>query len=315
MKHLTPVVLAALVGAVVSAVITSSINRNEKEALQEEIIALQEQKLTMLKTDGLAQVLPELEQRLREPTGVMKLMLTGLLYERDPGVWKRRITGKDWPESALTMVGLRRLDNLEDCIEAVVADDVPGDLIEAGAWRGGATIFMRFMLDQLNDDTRSVWVADSFEGLPPPNPVRFPADADYDLSQEGDLAVSIEEVQRNFARFGLLDSKARFLKGWFKDSLPNAPIEQLSVLRVDADLYESTLQALAFLYPKLSVGGFCIIDDWGAMPPCQKATDDYRRICGIDEAIVPIDGVGVYWRKERDVSMTADDALRGLTAN
>jgi len=69
------------------------------------------------------------------------------------------------------------------------------------------------------------------------------------------LAVSLERVQDNFRRYGLLDRQVRFLKGWFRDTLPAAPIERLAILRLDGDLYESTIQALGALHGKVSAGG------------------------------------------------------------
>jgi O-methyltransferase len=85
-----------------------------------------------------------------------------------------REEGLDWPTSGETMMGLKRLDNLEMCTRDVVAKRVPGDLIECGAWRGGATIFMRAALQVLGDTQRVVWVADSFEGLPKPDETQYP---------------------------------------------------------------------------------------------------------------------------------------------
>ncbi len=89
----------------------------------------------------------------------------------------------------------------------------------------------------------------------------------------------------------------RFLEGWFRDTLPNAPIESLAVIRLDGDLYESTTDALAALYPKLSPGGFVIVDDYGAFEPCRRAVDDYRATRGIDDAIEEVDWTGVCWRR------------------
>src|SRR3954466_9629840 len=74
-----------------------------------------------------------------------------------------RAEGKDWPADADTMIGLRRLDNLQFVIQQVLADGVPGDLIETGVWRGGACIFMCAALKAYGNDSRRVWVADSFE--------------------------------------------------------------------------------------------------------------------------------------------------------
>ena len=89
----------------------------------------------------------------------------------------------------------------------------------------------------------------------------------------------------------------RFLVGWFSDTLPEAPFERLAILRLDGDMYQSTIEALRPLYPKLSKGGYVIIDDY-ALPGSQAAVQDYRREHGISEEIVDIDGTGVYWQKQ-----------------
>jgi len=214
--------------------------------------------------------------------------------EFDP---EARAEGRDWPPSGLTMIGLNRLDNVQACVQDVLANKVPGDFIETGVWRGGAVIFMRALLKAYHITNRRVWVADSFAGVPPPNAKRYPMDAGmrYDLYPQ--LAVPMEEVQRNFARYGLLDDQVRFLPGWFRDSLPSAPIETLSLLRLDGDLYESTMDALVHLYPKLSVGGYIIIDDYGGVDACRQAVHDYRTSHGITEDIREIDWTGVYWQR------------------
>jgi O-methyltransferase len=215
----------------------------------------------------------------------------------DPAV---RAIGRDWPARSDSMIGLRRMDNIQHCVETVLEDGVPGDLIETGVWRGGATIFMRGILAAHGDRSRTVWVADSFAGLPAPDPVRFPADSGDTFHERGGLAVGVEQVKHNFERYGLLDEQVKFLVGWFKDTLATAPIEQLAVLRLDGDLYESTWQAIDALYPRLSPGGFCIVDDYGDLvSQCQQAIHDYRSAHAITEEIIDIDGFGAYWRKRR----------------
>jgi O-methyltransferase len=206
-----------------------------------------------------------------------------------------REEGRNWPSYADTMIGLKRLDNLQSCVESVLRDGVPGDFIETGVWRGGACIFMRGALRAHGVTDRRVYVADSFQGLPPPDPAKYPHD-------EGDahhihpiLAVSEEQVRRNFERYGLLDGQVVFLKGWFRDTLPNADIGALSILRLDGDMYESTLDALNALYPKLSPGGYCIIDDY-SLPNCRRAVDDYREAHGITAPMTTIDWTSCYWR-------------------
>lgn len=208
-----------------------------------------------------------------------------------------RAEGRDWPARAESMAGLKRLDNLQFCVTDVLRRGVPGDLIETGAWRGGVTIFMRAILEAYCDPDRRVWVADSFQGLPKPDPERWPAEAGDQHWTMEQLAVPLEEVQANFARYGLLDERVRFLPGWFKDTLPTAPIERLAVLRLDGDMYGSTMEALDALYPKLSVGGYVIVDDYGAIPQCKEAVTDFRTANGIIDPMEPVDWTGVCWQR------------------
>ncbi|MGH2739025.1 MAG: TylF/MycF/NovP-related O-methyltransferase [Actinomycetota bacterium] len=208
-----------------------------------------------------------------------------------------RAEGRDWPQDAETMIGLKRMDNIQACVIDVLRHDVPGDLIETGVWRGGATIFMRAILEAYADPERVVWVADSFQGLPEPDAEHYPWDRGVDFSRFDHLVVSLEDVKANFERYGLLDARVRFLPGWFRDTVPGAPIERLSVLRVDGDLYESTMVSLRSLYDKVSVGGYVIIDDYGGLPVCKAAVDDFRAEAGVTEPIQHVDWTGVFWQR------------------
>ena len=174
-----------------------------------------------------------------------------------------RAIGLDWPMQGITMSGLRRLDDLQVCVDAILRDGVEGDVIEAGAWRGGATVLMRAALDSSTDSgDRTVWVADSFQGFPEsetetPDHVRFTTFLrDFDF-----LAVSLEEVRENFARFGL-ERGVRFVPGFFKDTLPELTDRRWAIVRLDGDTYEATQVALECLYPGLSPGGYLIVDDY-----------------------------------------------------
>lgn len=209
---------------------------------------------------------------------------------------EEREEGKIWPGYADTMIGLKRLDNLQFCVETAIRERVEGDLIETGVWRGGACILMRAILAAYAIDNRKVYVADSFAGLPKPDEKTFPADKGDRHHTFEVLAVSQEQVADNFRRYGLLDDQVVFLKGWFKDTLPTAPIEKLAVLRLDGDMYGSTMDTLTNLYSKLSRGGFCIIDDY-ALTGCRKAVDDFRAEKGITADMQVVDWTGRYWRK------------------
>ena len=234
---------------------------------------------------------------------LLKKSLLNLIYgpdaERDFDL-KLRTGGHDWPRHAKTMIGVKGLDNLQRCVETVLHEGIPGDLVETGVWRGGACILMRGILKAHGVTDRKVWVADSFQGLPPPDAARYPADAGDLHHTRTPLAIPLDEVKRNFSMYGLLDDQVRFLPGFFRDTLPSAPIEKLALLRLDGDMYEATIQSLENLYPKLSPGGVVIIDDY-FLGSCRRAVEDYRHSCSIDAKILPVDPGDpknkVYWKK------------------
>jgi O-methyltransferase len=196
---------------------------------------------------------------------------------------------------AHSMIGRMRMNNIHECMNRVITDAIQGDFIETGVWKGGATIFMRGFLQAQNIVNRKVWVADSFEGLPPP--AENDQGMDFTKNSFPYLAISLEDVRALFHRYDLLDDQVIFLKGWFKDTLPTAPIDKLAVLRLDGDLYSSTWDALISLYHKLSPGGFAIVDDYYSFPGCQTAVDDFRIQHGVTEPLIQIDGASVFWRK------------------
>ncbi len=198
--------------------------------------------------------------------------------------------------SGYTMIGRRRLEAVERQVNAVIDQGIAGDLMECGVWRGGACILMRGLLQARDIRDRTVWVADSFKGLPP---ARDEGDEGLDMTAAvyPGLAVSLDQVKANFAAFDLLDDQVRFLPGWFCDTLPAAPVEKLAILRLDGDLYSSTMDVLTALYDKVSDGGFIIVDDYGGIPQCARAVTDFRAAHAISAPIEKIDWTGIYWRK------------------
>ncbi len=209
-----------------------------------------------------------------------------------------RAQGLDWPVLAHSMIGSARMFHLRAMCEYVITQGVPGDFIETGVWRGGASIMMRAVLKAYGVTDRKVWVADSFSGMPVPDVGKYPPDAGANFYlYNGTLAISLEEVENNFSKYGLLDDQVRFLKGWFKDTLPAAPISRLALLRLDGDMYESTMDGLTSLYSKLSSGGIVIVDDY-YLAYCHKAVHDFRDREGISEPIQWIDRSGAFWEKQ-----------------
>lgn len=238
---------------------------------------------------------------------LMRKCLTGLVYDDPPMQWTgagtrpfdrvSRENGVDWPAHAQSMIGHKRMLQLQRAAEFVIERSIPGDFIETGVWRGGACIFLRAILKAYGVTDRKVWLADSFAGLPPPDPERYPADNGADFHEYKALAVSLASVKENFRRYDLLDSQVEFLVGWFKDTLPQAPVAKLAILRLDGDMYQSTMDALTALYEKVSVGGFIIVDDYGTFESCRSAVSDFRQAQAITDTIYDIDGMGVFWQK------------------
>jgi O-methyltransferase len=234
---------------------------------------------------------------------IMEAALCGTLYG-DPSInfsqlgdysARARELGRDWPSLAHTMIGTVRMRNLRQICEMMIMDDISGDFIETGVWRGGACIYMKAIIEAYGDSRRRVFVADSFRGLPPPDETAYPSDTDSPFHTWPHLAISRQTVEDNFRRYGLLDDRVIFLEGWFKDTLPSAPIENLAVLRLDGDMYESTIQALEALYHKVSRGGAVIVDDF-QISACAKAVHDFRANHNIDSPLLPIDGWSMWWR-------------------
>jgi O-methyltransferase len=203
--------------------------------------------------------------------------------------------GNYWPEKAHTMIGMKRLNNIEYCFEKIIENKISGDLIETGVWRGGSTIFMAG-LNKFYKENRKIFVADSFEGLPHPDPKYTEDNGDEHYKHEY-LAVGLDEVKENFIKYDLLDKNIIFIKGFFEHSLKKSSIDNLALLRLDCDMYSSTIQVLEQLYDKVSVGGFVIIDDY-ALKGSKKAVDDFREKRNILSELIVIDWTGVYWVKE-----------------
>lgn len=266
---------------------------------------------------------PDAESLRAAYLDVLKLCLCGLGGTSTTSVWRDthgsvmsrelkgadlqiRALGVDWPLQGLTMIGLNRLDDLQSCVEAVVREGIEGDLIEAGTWRGGASILMRATLNALGAAERCVWVADSFEG--------FPAPKDHpgtkELAVVGFLAVPLDDVKASFARFGCQDG-VRFVPGFFEETMPGLTDQRWSVVRLDGDSYEATWMTLQSLYPDLSVGGYLIVDDYGALEECQQAVDGFRRHHGITEPLEQVDWTCVRWRRRSAAPIENADAPGG----
>jgi len=219
------------------------------------------------------------------------------LPEWTPQNMQDRWDGKSWPMTAETMIGLRRMINLESCLDGVRLDKVPGDFAECGVWRGGASIFAALYFQEWAVD-KHVWAFDSYEGLPEGS---YPRDENSRWHEWNNVfAVDLERVSHNFQAYHIPENAYSLRKGWFHDSLPKwikAEGRPLSVLRVDADMYEGTYDSLYYLYPYVSSGGMVIIDDYNLMNACKDAVDQFRSESSIEDKIIEVDHTAIVWRK------------------
>ncbi len=199
--------------------------------------------------------------------------------------------------SSLTMCGDKSIAQLLEALRTIEAEKIPGDLIEAGVWRGGLPIIMRAFLHSVGNVDRKVWIADSFRGLPGDLEDGDDKAAHLLLAPILHLSVNRKQVEDALDFFGLRDPQVEFLEGWFKDTLPKLPAEKLALVRLDGDYFESTRDSLENLYPKLSPGGYLIVDDYNLPLGCRRAVDEYRERNGITEPLVEINSQAVYWRK------------------
>jgi O-methyltransferase len=206
----------------------------------------------------------------------------------------KRLSGLDWPIEAETMIGVKRLDQFHKALITCDVEQIKGDVLEAGVWRGGAVIFAAAYLSQTNPLSRRVIAADSFDGLPPPDS-RYPVDTGDLHSTVDFLRVSLEEVRENFKKFGVSTENVDFLPGWFEDTLPTLGNRRLAILRMDGDMYSSSIHILSALFDQVTPGGFVIVDDY-QLRGARVAVHDFLDERGLSPEIINIDGMGAYFR-------------------
>lgn len=220
---------------------------------------------------------------------LLKIRLLQLMDITTEDEMFRRINGLDW--NGYTMIGLRRLDNLEMCINSVIKNNVTGAIVEAGVWRGGACIFAAGVLKEAGVK-RNIYVCDVFDDtFPGP---QYECDSWTEVYDFTALSVSLGDVKANFNKFSLLTDNVIFKQGWFSDTLQTIE-EPISILRVDGDTYQSTLETLQ-LEKNIPSGGFIIMDDW-AINVSRRAFLDYFEDRVTDKDVVEVDSLSVYWKK------------------
>lgn len=193
---------------------------------------------------------------------------------------ERRIVSTAKP---FTMTSSARMASLVDSVKFISKNKIKGDIVECGVWRGGSMMIIALMLKALGDESRSLYLYDTYEGMPDPTE----NDIDYaGVSASEQLAntakgqgmwceASIEDVQRNVLSTGYPSQQIHFIKGRVEETIPENLPNRLALLRLDTDWYASTKHELTHLYPILSPSGIVIIDDYGYWQGAKKAVDEY----------------------------------------
>jgi O-methyltransferase len=183
-----------------------------------------------------------------------------------------------------TMTSIHRVAALADAVEYVCRSRIPGDIVECGVWRGGSTMAAARTLIRLGDKSRRLYLFDTFEGMPPPTaddldrdgvPARALLDADAGRTGPMWARATLGDVQENLRSTGYPSDLIVFAKGKVENTIPGQAPEQIAILRLDTDWYESTAHELTHLYPRLVEGGVLIIDDYGYWQGARKAVDEY----------------------------------------
>ena len=190
-----------------------------------------------------------------------------------------------------TLVPTESLVDLARQVYAVLAYEIPGDFVECGVWRGGASFLIATLLREAGVRDRKVWLFDSFEGIPAPEAIDGPAAIAWASDTQSpnyfnNLRVTLEDVQRSAADLGL-SSYTEFVKGWFEDtlSLNRERIGPIAVLRIDCDWYASVRCCLDKLYDQVADGGFIVLDDYYAFDGCALATHEFLGRRGLTQRI------------------------------
>ncbi len=226
---------------------------------------------------------------LRDPTRFLRQETQRLRRERRSGAHDGERDARTY--FPYTAMGRSRLDHLEQALGEVMRNGVPGDIADCGTGRGGAAIFARGFLAAHDLETRQVWVADTFRSAPESAPTRALADGGVE-----DLLSDLNQVREGFAHFGLLDDRVRFLQGRFDETLPDAPVEHLAILRIGSGVRGAAGAVLENLYDRVSIGGYVIVED-EVEPDCHKAINTFRKRHGIAEPVERVGSVGLAWRK------------------
>jgi hypothetical protein len=186
--------------------------------------------------------------------------------------------------SPYTMTSIERMYALWQATRHVVTRGIDGAFVECGVWRGGSSLLMALTLLALNDRSRKLYLFDTFEGMPPPSAedIAYTGEPAADVLAASDRTpgvrdnwawATLEDVKRTLATAAY--PSVNYVPGLVEDTIPGEAPDQIALLRLDTDWYESTRHELEHLYPRLASGGILIVDDYGHWRGARSAVDGY----------------------------------------
>ncbi|HEX7678756.1 MAG TPA: TylF/MycF/NovP-related O-methyltransferase [Thermoanaerobaculia bacterium] len=207
-----------------------------------------------------------------------------------------------------TMTSIERMYALYTATRYVIGNQIPGDFAECGVWRGGSVTLIAHTLLRLGKTDRTLWLYDTFDGMPPPSVEdvqemsgRSASEilAEHDKSADDPFwgVAPRAVVEANLRRTGYPIDRTRFIEGDVMTTIPTHAPEQIALLRLDTDWYTSTSHELQHLYPRVAPGGIVIIDDYGYWRGARKATDEYLASLPASPLLHRIDYTGRMWVK------------------
>lgn len=191
-----------------------------------------------------------------------------------------------------TMVGLKRLKNLDRLVHKIDELEIEGDIVECGTYNGGTAAILAKVATE-SRLKRHVWLVDSFRGFPEPTL----KDGPYSKEHTGSCQGSKEKVLEVLRKSGVDDKKVTILEGWFKDTVPTLPVKKISLLHIDADFYESVKICLDYLFKKVEKGGFVVLDDYGYWEGYRLAFNEFKELNKLDITSHKVDNTGVFFQK------------------
>ena len=180
-----------------------------------------------------------------------------------------------------TLVPVERCFVLYQTVQYIIKNNIEGDFVECGVWKGGSSMLMAYTLQDAGISNRKIYLYDTFEGMTKPGEMDGPEEKDqWEQGKVTDTLNNmcyspIEEVKANMDKTGYPAENIIIVKGRVEDTIPRTISSKISLLRLDTDWYESTKHELVHLFPLLEKNGVLIVDDYGAWQGARKATDEY----------------------------------------